>query len=148
VPFAIANPKAVVALYSKAGMGNDTLPKEVKGIRVNHRVDALFFLQSAAYTGGQKTCVYRIHYVDGSHVDVPITEGQQVLDWWADPERYAEALARNGAMVAWQGDVPLHKGVCVICYEWPNPNPDREIRDVDFLADPITATTPSPFSWA
>ncbi len=136
VPFAIAAPKAAIVLNS-TNANNLDLPREVKGIKVNHRADALFFLHTLAWDAGMaKPFEYRVNYADGSAVAVPITNGQQVVDWWSDPTRYAESLARGNAFVAWQGDNPMHRGVSLFGYEWVNPHPDREIRDVDFLKGP------------
>jgi hypothetical protein len=136
VPFLIAAPKAAIALNSVQA-NNLSLPKEVKGIKVGRRADVLFFLHTIAFDAGTaRPFQYRVNYADGSSVDVPIVNGQQVIDWWTDPNRFAEALARGNAFVAWQGDNPMRKGVCLFCHEWVNPHPDRDLRDVDFLKGP------------
>ncbi len=136
VPFQIAAPKSVIALHSTQA-GNLDLPREVKGIKVGRRADVLFFLHTIAFDEEKaKPFAYRVNYADGTSVDLPITHDQQVVDWWADTNRYAESLARGNTFVAFQGDNPMHKGVSLFCYEWVNPHPDREVRDVDFFKVP------------
>ncbi|MBM3500498.1 MAG: hypothetical protein FJX74_17710, partial [Armatimonadetes bacterium] len=131
VPFLIGSPKAAVVLYSISA-DNKELPKEVTGIRIGQRADALFFLHSMAW-GAEKPFAYRVNYDDGSSVPLEITNGREVIDWWDDPIRHAEAMSDAGAFVAWTGDNPMRQGVVLIAYEWVNPHPAKPIRDVDFL---------------
>jgi hypothetical protein len=131
VPFQIPAPKSVITLYSTS-CNNRDLPKEVRNIAVNRRADTLFFLHSLAYAGEAKPFMYRVNYKDGASVEVPITEGCQVFDWWDEPSRHAENMAANGTVVGFAGDNPLRKGALVLLYEWVNPHPDKEIAGVDF----------------
>jgi hypothetical protein len=131
VPFLIGSPKAAVVLYSLSA-NNQALPKEVTGIRVGQRADALFFLHSMAW-GAEKPFAYRVNYEDGTSEALEITNGRQVIDWWDDPLRFADAMSDAGSFVAWTGDNPMRKGVVLIAYEWANPHPEKPIRDVDFL---------------
>jgi hypothetical protein len=145
VPFAIAAPKSAVVLYSISATGNKELPKEVKGIKVNARADSLFFLHGSAYFTGTGTCfVYRVHYSDGSSLDVPMIYGRQVYDWWDDPAKHADMIARHNTVVGWRGDNPMRKGVCLLCYEWVNPHPDKTITDIDFAAAQESRFEPIP----
>lgn len=130
VPFAISAPKSVVALYSISGNNRD-LPKAVK-IAVNRKADALFFMHALAWGGEARPFLYRVHYTDGSSKDIPITDGCQVFDWFADANRYSEGMAANGTVVGYSGDNPVRKGVNVLQYEWVNPEPEKEISEVDF----------------
>jgi len=133
VPFFIATPKGVVALQSGGG-DNMNLPRDVKGIAVDHKADLLYFLHSFAYGAGEHPFQYRVNYADGTSVEVPIRTGCHVLDWWADPTPSLETLALNNSFVAFRGDNPMRKGVTVYCTEWSNPSPEKEIRSVDFLS--------------
>jgi hypothetical protein len=134
IPFFIAAPKAAIALYST--MANNTdLPKEVKGIKIGKRADALFFLHCAPWCQ-EHPFKYRVNYDDGTSVEIPITAGQQVIDWWDDPNKYAEAMPRWGSFVAWTGNNPMRKGIILPGYEWTNPHPEKGIRDIDFLTVP------------
>ena len=143
VPFQIASPKAAIVLYSVSGMNRD-LPKEVKGIALGRRADALFFLHALAYGTPGKAFRYRVNYADGSGVDVPIDGGKQVFDWWQDPAAFLDSMAQSGTVVAWRGDNPMRKGVSVLLYEWPNPSPEKEIVSVDFATIPENEFGPVP----
>ena len=136
VPFFIAAPKGAVVLHS-TNANNLDLPKAVTGMKIGRKADVLFFLHDVAWPS-DKPFRYRVNYEDGASVDVPITDGQQVIDWWSDPTRYAEAMSRYGLFIAWTGDNPMHKNVVLCGYEWTNPRPDKAIRDVDFLTVPET----------
>jgi hypothetical protein len=142
IPFLIAAPKAAVVLHSVSANNLD-LPKEVTGIAIGRKADVLFFLHTIAWSA-DKPFRYRVNYEDGSAVDIEIVNGQQVVDWWSDPVRLADAMARHGLFVAWQGDNPMHQGVILPGYEWTNPHPDRVIRDLDFLTAPESGYGPVP----
>ena len=137
VDFTVAPGKSAVGLYSRSGMGNMELPKEVKGIKVGAKADMLFFLHVASYLGGTPgvVCHYHVNYADGTDLDVPIENGKQIFDWWTDPIKYADDMARCSTTVAWRGDNPMRKGVVALCYEWANPHPEKEIKSVDFLSE-------------
>ena len=130
IPFQLAAPKGVITLYSRNASNTDC-PKKVTGIRIGRRADVLFFLHAMAW-GAPVPFLYRIHYTDGSHMLFEVKAGQHVIDWWAEPTRYAEAMQRHGLFVAWQGDNPMHKGVILPGCEWTNPHPDKEIATLDF----------------
>ncbi len=132
VPFDIAAPKTAVVLYSLSGHNQD-LPKEVKGIEVKHRADALMFFQSQAFGNVGRPYAYRVNYSDGTSEDVMIESGKQTIDWFSDPAPYADSMATGGTVVGWKGDNNLRKGLVILLYEWPNPHPDRQIATVDFL---------------
>lgn len=142
VPFYIAAPKGAVVLYSVSGENKD-LPKQVTGIPIGRRADVLFFLHTAAWCN-ETPFKYRVNYEDGTSEEIIIREGQHVLDWWADPLRYAEALGKHGMFIAWQGDNPMRKGVILPGFEWRNPHPEKVIRDLDFLTIEETGYTAVP----
>ena len=95
VPFLIAAPKSIIALYSTSA-DNRMLPKEVKGIKIGHKADALFFLHTAPF-GGLHPFKYLVHYQDGGTQEIPITDGQQTFNWWDNPDSLVEAFAQYGA---------------------------------------------------
>ncbi|MBM3474613.1 MAG: hypothetical protein FJX75_15220 [Armatimonadetes bacterium] len=142
IPFFIASPKAAIVLHSVSA-NNLELPKEVTGIKIGRKADVLFLLHTMAWSA-DKPFKYRVNYDDGSSVDIEIVNGQQVVDWWSDPVRFADAMSRHGLFVAWQGDNPMHQGVILPGYEWTNPHPDKVIRDLDFLTVPESGYYPVP----
>ena len=83
-----------------------------------------------AYGNPGKAFRYRVNYADASGVDIPIDGGRQVFDWWSDPATFLDNMAQSGTVVAWRGDNPMRKGVSILLYEWPNPHPEKEIRQV------------------
>ena len=134
IPFFIASPNAAVVLYSRSA-DNVNLPEEVAGIKIGRRADVLFFLHAIAWDA-EKPFTYRVSYEDNTSLEIPIIRGQQVLDWWSDPVTNADAMARYGMFLAWQGDNPMHQGVILPGYEWSNPHPEKVIRDIDFRTVP------------
>lgn len=130
IPFHLAAPKGVITLYSRNASNTDC-PKKVTGIQVGRKADVLFFLHAMAWSA-TVPFQYRIHYVDGAQALFEVKAGQHVIDWWAEPTRYAEAMERHGLFVAWQGDNPMHKGVILPGCEWINPHPEKEIATIDF----------------
>jgi endonuclease YncB( thermonuclease family) len=146
VLFNVAAGKSAIGLYSLSGMGNTELPKDVKGIKVGCLADRLFFLHVASYLlTSKEVCSYRVNYSDGSGADILIENGKQIFDWWNDPVKYADDLARNSAFVAWRGDNPMHKGLVALGYEWVNPNPEKQIASVDFATRPKSEYEPAVF---
>ncbi|MEI6500463.1 MAG: sugar-binding domain-containing protein, partial [Armatimonadota bacterium] len=94
IPFQIMSPKGAIVLFS-TNANNADLPKEVKGLKVGRKADVLFFLHSVAW-GNEKPFRYRVNYDDGTTTDVPVINGQQIVDWWQDPAVWADSLARGG----------------------------------------------------
>lgn len=95
---------------------------------------------------------YVVTYADGTHVDVPIHYGAQIgnlgaawgrtretADWFATDVRLQQvAHAAQPCLVASssQGAVTMYR------YEWRNPRPDTEIRELTFAANELD----TPFS--
>ena len=113
------------------------LPAEVKGIPVNRKADALFFLQAARLdkrrnakevkAGKQyEMATYTIHYADGQVAKVPVYAEINV-------DNYRQATpAALPAPMAWvksYGD-----GTSAVAYsmQWNNPRPGVAIRSIDF----------------
>lgn len=116
------------------------LPKEVKGIAVNKKADALFFLQTGRIDqrhnenekkNGRKDEIIRyvVHYADGAEEIVPVYSEFDVDDYKA---KSVQALP--GAQVAWtqpyQG-TEFH--AVVYSKQWNNPRPGVEIKSLDVM---------------
>ena len=130
IPFHLPAPKGAITLYSRRANNTDC-PKKVTGITVGRKADVLFFLHTMAW-GAPVPFQYRIHYADNTEALFEVKSGQHVIDWWAEPTRYAEAMERHGLFIAWQGDNPMHEGVILPGCEWSNPHPEKEITTIDF----------------
>ena len=68
---------------------------------------------------------YRIHYVSGKTVDVPVVNNRNIGDWWTG---YAPPSLRKH--IAWKN--MDGKGIYLFC--WKNPDPSEEIRSIDLLS--------------
>ncbi len=116
------------------------LPREVRGIPVRQKADALFFLHTAridqrrneeeARENQQFELVqYVIHYADGQEAAVPILSEVDVDDY-----KLEHPSALPGAQLAWTHpyvDSPLQ--AAVYSRQWNNPRPDVEIQSIDIL---------------
>jgi len=131
----------VVMLGGPGVPGN--LPEEVRGIPVNRKADALFFLHTArldARRNAQEVrenkkyemARYVITYADGQTADVPIYAEIDI-----DHYRQQTPAALPGAQMAWvrpYGDT----GFSAVAYskQWNNPRPEVDIRSVDLVYGP------------
>ena len=122
--------------------GPANLPKEVKGIKIDTKADALFFLHTAHYQhpwnkpkdGDQTPPVvfkYVVHYSDGSTADIPIRYNVGVGQWAVEtPAGLKEAV------VAWAAPYANRKDQAVAYqFQWDNPKPGVVISDVDLMYD-------------
>lgn len=128
----------VLMLGGQGVPGN--LPREISGIPVNAKADALFFLHAARIDrrmsdlewSEKKTFVlfkYVVSYSDGKKVEVPIR--QEV-----DVEHYVQKApaAIPGAQVAWVRPYENSDEQAVAyAKQWSNPRPDVSIASVDML---------------
>jgi len=121
---------------SKEKTGID-YPFEVKGIKVNHIGEKIYFLQCSSWHDkeGTKIGEYRIQYSNGHKEIIPIVYQVNVVDWWFLP---GDNLP-TGAIVAWKGDNERTRsqGYSIQFYKyiWNNPLPDVEIKEFDFISD-------------
>ncbi len=124
-----------------ASEGNKVnLPKEVKGIKVNAKADALFFLHTAFYQhewnkpkqGDQTPPVifkYVVHFADGSAADVPIRFKTGVGPWAVE-----NPAGLKEAAVAWAAPFATGKEQAVAYqFQWDNPKPEAVITEVDMV---------------
>jgi beta-galactosidase len=119
------------------------LPREVKGVPVKSKADALFFLHTSKQIApwqppqqGDKTPPtlwnYVIHYADGQTATVPVRYGEGAGNWLQkQPHGLAEAV------VAWASKVGDQDDQAVVWQmQWTNPRPDAEVESVDVAYDP------------
>jgi beta-galactosidase len=120
------------------------LPNEVRGLTVNTRADALFFLhtlnRSQDWRSGRPEDTppvvfrYVVNYADGQSVEVPILYGEGVDHWIA-----REPAGLKGASVAWSAPFPGDaSGDQAVLYQlqWQNPRPEVTVASVDLLYGP------------
>lgn len=113
------------------------LPEAVRGIAVNRKADALFFLQTASIdrrrNGGEvqqskrfEMADYVVHYADGQTVKVPIYSEIDVENY-----RQAHPTPIPGAQIAWEGRYEDGSYAVAYSMQWNNPRPNVEITSVD-----------------
>ena len=130
--------RAMVQVASRrTGPYAPELPRQVTGIRIGLRLHTLHFLHGCGWGRSETSTVmgsYILHFADGKSVQIPITDGKDVLDWWATPVEGA-----HEPMVAWSGQNSLSKqrGRTIQLFKstWKNPRPDVEIISLDFVSE-------------
>ena len=103
------------------------LPDAVRGVRVDLRAEALYFLHAAAWPGGsgEEVMRYLVRYADGSSETVPILAGRDIGDWWFDTRKKPAAAAR--CRPGWKNSES--RGFHAL--RWDNPHPEKTIACID-----------------
>ncbi len=138
----LTSPVPTVIMLGGPGVPNK-LPEAVKGIPVNRKADALFFLQAArldARRGDQEIkekkqyelCRYVITYADGKTAEVPIFAETDVEDY-----RQKTPAAIPGAQIAWTRPYEGTE-LSAVAYskQWDNPRRDVAIKSIDMVYGP------------
>jgi hypothetical protein len=106
------------------------LPSEVKDIKINGKYKELYFLQTAMYVKARKREIlgdYVIHYADGSAAKKNIVCGKDLEDW------YLPRIS-PGMKIAEKVYSPSQTEHALFTFSWKNPNPDKEIKSMDFIS--------------
>lgn len=125
------------------GARGQRLPRELAGLKVGRKADALFFLhtfnQAAQWQprgrDEQPPVVfeYVVNYADGQSVQVPVVLGRGVAHWTGkDPGGLRDAA------LAWTARFPGDDSgdmAAVYQMQWNNPRPDVEISAIDIRYD-------------
>ncbi len=109
------------------GSERPEFPAAITGIPVGRKFGRLFFLHTAGWGAPKLAARYRIHYADGTSVDIPVFGGRNVGDWWSCgnlPE----------AKIGLTGTRPNGHTVGSWVMQWSNPRPECEIDSLDFLS--------------
>ena len=131
-----------------SGIQSESTADSITGIAVGRSAAKLAFLHNAHLADSNNTpkglliAHYRVHYADGSHVDIPVRFGLEV-GHWTDRQTVNRV---DHAQVAWtmqythtrRREGYLH----LYAMEWDNPRPDREITSISIrrAAEPLQAT--------
>jgi beta-galactosidase len=131
-----------VVMLGGPGVPNK-LPDAVKGIPVNRKADALFFLHVARLDTRRnemevkekkqyELCRYVVNYEDGKTVDVPVYAEIDVEDF-----RQKMPAAIPGAQIGWTRPYE-GTGFVAVAYskQWDNPRPDAAIKSIDLVYGP------------
>ena len=134
------SPVPTAVLLAGSGVPGVT-QAEVKGIPVNRKATALFFLQAARIDArrnpderkqGRKyeLARYVVHYADGQTADIPVYAEIDVDDY-----RQKSPLPLPGAQIAWTKPYPGSDQTAVAySRQWDNPRPDVAIQSIDLVA--------------
>lgn len=143
VPYQIydfqTSPVPTAIMLDGPGVPN-RLASEVKGIGVNKKADALFFLHTARVDQPlndqerrekrrYELFKYLVHYADGQRVEVPVYQDIDVANY-----RQAVPAALPGAQLAWvrKYDNSEERAVAY-SMQWNNPRPNLEISSIDLV---------------
>ena len=129
VPFEIIDPagngnKGVIVLY---GTNRDYFPKEMRAIPVGRKAARLYFLHTMGWESDGRVLTYRIHYADGSRMEIPVLGRRDIGAWWG-----AEPIPN--AKIAVEISNGVKDLVNMQCFRWTNPHPEKEIRSLDLLS--------------
>ena len=118
-------------------------PEAVKGIKVGLKCKRLHFLHAAGWAAdaylplGSKIGNFVVRYADGSEREISIVTGEDLRDWVQHDE---DAISHG--TVAWKGTTPNGLPARVFTSHWENPQPDVEIKSIDYISK---MTDASPF---
>ena len=117
--------RTCIVLKSTRGT-NTALPEAVRGIPVHAKVKNLYFFHTTVWAEKNKQVLtYRVHYADGTSLDIPIRTGKEIGDW------YLEATpVEQKKQIAWRNS----NGHGFFLWQWKNPRPETEIRSLDILS--------------
>lgn len=132
------SPVPTAIMLGSGGIPNNP-PTEVKGIPVDRKADALFFLHTMRLDQrlsdddrkkerSFETARYVVNYADGKSEVVPIIAEVDIDDF---KQKSPQALP--GAQLAWASKYQgTEFWATAYAKQWNNPRPDVEIRSVDF----------------
>ena len=143
VPFEIfsfpTSPVPTAIMLGVDGVPNN-LAQEVKGIPINRKADALFFLHTARIDSRRNNdelrdkkkyemLRYVVTYADGQTVSIPIYAEIDIDDY-----RQKTPMPLPGANLAWSKPFTNSDlSAAAWVKQWDNPRPDVEIKSVDVM---------------
>ncbi|MFP4382186.1 MAG: hypothetical protein ACLFUS_16920, partial [Candidatus Sumerlaeia bacterium] len=137
----------VTSAIMLAGDGSQVQEESVADLKVGQKADAFFFLH--AYNPSRRLerwqpnpgrgetdppvlFVYRIHYVDGQSLDVPVRWKRDIDDWLMDKPRSLPT-----AYLAWTSKVEDAEEArkALYAFQWTNPRPDVTVDSIELRLD-------------
>jgi hypothetical protein len=110
-------------------------PPKVEGIGISRKAKRLHFLHATMWNDpdGTHVATIVIHYANGQVRSIPVVFGREVSDWWtviAEPTHASVAWTGTNRTAAANGQT-----LRLFKMTWENPEPDREIRALDFRSE-------------
>lgn len=127
-------------------------PEKVEGIKIDAKFDRLHILHSTGYGEGDDALpdgteigAYVVHYADGAKERIPIVYGEDLRDWWVNPDH----MDLKRAKAAWTGTNPAadqnERKIRAYRIAWDNPHPDKEVATID-VESKVTMCDPFVFA--
>jgi hypothetical protein len=108
-------------------------PAKAEGIKVGAKVEKLHFLHACGFSGSipRNTPIgkYVVHYEDKRAEEIAIVYGRDVVDWWVQPG----VADPTESKVAWEGQNQF-SAIKLFLTTWENPNPEKQIVTLDYVA--------------
>ena len=111
-------------------------PTKIEGIKVGRGFKKLHLLHATGYNAedGAVIAKYVINYEDKTTAEIEVKYGEDVVDWWAYPDRAGPSKGK----VAWEGENEASKGfeakIKLYLKTWENPKADKKVVSIDFVA--------------
>lgn len=131
-----------------SGLGTESRAESITGIQVDRIATKLAFLHTLHITNRKDLDTnplafhYRVNYSDGSSIDIPVHNGQEIESW---DQKTITPLPN--AKIAFLQRVDSLKGTFdrflhLYSYVWKNPKQELKIQSLDILrdCDPASAT--------
>ena len=99
----------------------------MRAIPVGRKAARLYFLHTMGWESDGRVLTYRIHYADGSRMEIPVLGKRDIGAWWG-----AEPIPN--AKIAVEISNGVKDLVNMQCFRWTNPHPEKEIRSLDLLS--------------
>ncbi|GEM_PF-3156225 len=132
IPFEVIDPelndnRSCLVLRGKE---RPAFPSQIEGIRVNKKLDRLYFLHTAGWAEEGSGEIGRavINYQGRRQESIRFSNGRNIGDWWS-PGDLPEAR------LGWTGRNPVSGKIGVWVYAWNNPYPDEKIDAIDLISD-------------
>jgi hypothetical protein len=115
----------------------------IDGIAVHQRFSRIHFLHAATFhpipPGRTNLASYVLHYANGQTNEIPVVYGQNIADWWFNPQADPRGLSvPKNALIAWEGENQAVKayGKLLRIYQmsWDNPLPDIEVVSISLVS--------------
>jgi hypothetical protein len=99
-------------------------------LTVNRRAASLLFLHTALWTdrAGHAIGCYRVHYADGTSVEIPLVYGVNIVSW-------TDRRSISGAARVWEGRTRGDERIALHRLQWDNPHPEKAIASIDLVSN-------------
>ncbi len=124
--------------------GGRRYPNQAAGIAVEQKARRLHFLHGCCWPAkiGERIGSYVVHYANGETRVIPITYGEDVLDWHTPSHVLGQPGPpgqRSNANQVWGGRNRANADIGLYETAWDNPLPEARIETIDFVSKDASA---------